>query len=417
MAQLKNAYALVVGVANYLNINPLPPTVLNDAQAVHSVLVDESLCAYPPDNVTLLLDDKATLSAIKQALEYLTTKTGPESTVFIYVSSHGGRLDAGPHAGEYLLPVDVQYTDDETLANTAISGADFTTALHQIPAAKLVVVFDCCHSGGIGQPKALTTTPAIFKNLPHSFYETLQGGRGRVILASSESTELSWILPGATNSLFTAYLVDGLRGAADGSGGVIRIFDLFDYVQPRVTASRGDQHPIFKAELRENFPVALYRGGQKAATSPPAAAQGDGYLFDVFVSYSQQSADRQWVRSTLVPRLEAAGIRVAVEYRAPLGVPIIEAREQMVKQSRYTVSVLSPAYLESGLSAFENLIAQHLGLEASEYRLLPVLREPCTPRLGLRMLPILDLSTADDFDWNIDRLLSQLMQPPQRRQA
>jgi len=130
--------------------------------------------------------------------------------VFFYLSSHGGRVESGPHAGEYLLPVDTVYTSGESVAQTAISGAEFTEALRAVPARKVVIVFDCCHSGGIGQPKD-AAAPQI-KALPESYYDALKEGRGRVILASSRSTEYSYVLPGAENSLFTRHLLAGLRG-------------------------------------------------------------------------------------------------------------------------------------------------------------------------------------------------------------
>jgi hypothetical protein len=123
--------------------------------------------------------------AIRQALTELAQCSNPDTSVFIYFSSHGGRLEAGPYAGEYLLPVDTWYTSDQSLAETAISGAEFTTALHAIPTRKVVVVFDCCHAGGIGQPKEVTA-PKL-KTLPKSYYDALTSGRGRVILASSRS--------------------------------------------------------------------------------------------------------------------------------------------------------------------------------------------------------------------------------------
>ncbi len=235
-----------------------------------------------------------------------------------------------------------------------------------------------------------------------------------MILASSRSSELSWILPGASNSLFTSHLLAGLKGGANGAGGVIRIFDLFDYVQPRVVADRPDQHPIFKAEVEENFPVALHLGGQKQAvvTAPPSV---DSYAYDVFISYSGSKEDRTWVRNQLLPLLEKHNLRAAVDFRAPLGVPKITFSEQAVQNSRYTLPVLTEAYLHSGLGEFENLAAQYLGAEQSEYRLIPVMAQPCNPRLGLRMLPILDMSDTDEMKWNIDRLAVQLMQPPQRR--
>src|SRR5260370_37130996 len=128
---------------------------------------------------------------------------------------HGGSIEADTYAGEYLLLVDVVYDSDKTVAQTAISNAEFTNALRTIPARKVVVIFDCCHSGGIGLPKD-GISPILKTGLSERYYEVLQTGRGRVILASSRSTEFSYVLPGASNSLFTQYLLAGLHGDAPG---------------------------------------------------------------------------------------------------------------------------------------------------------------------------------------------------------
>ncbi len=412
MPTLPNAHALIVGIANYQHLNRLPATVLADAQAVRDALVDETLCAYPPENVTLLLDGAASQAGLRQALAGLAAKTDADATVFLYVSSHGGRLEAGPHAGEYLLPVDARADSAETLAQSALAGSELTHALAAIPARKLVVVFDCCHAGGIGATKDAAPTPKI--GLSDAYLETLKGGRGRVILASARSTELAWILPGASNSLFTSHLLAGLQGGANGAGGVIRIFDLFDYLQPRVVRDKPEQHPIFKAEIEENFPIARFHGGQKGAVLA-TAPDGDGYAYDLFISYSGAKEDRAWVRTQLLPLLEEQKLRVTVDFRAPLGMPKLTYSEQAVQTSRYTLPVLTEAYLASGLGEFENLVAQYLGLEQGAYRLLPVMAQPCTPRLGLRMLPILDLSDSDELAFNIERLVDQLRRPPERR--
>jgi hypothetical protein len=409
---LPNAHALIVGIANYPHVNPLPATVLNDVAGIQRVLADPGLCAYPAGNVTLLPEEQATQAGLRQALADLASRTSADSTVFIYLSSHGARIRSGAGAGEYLLPFDVRLHAEQEMAQMAISGAEFSQALTAIPARKLIVVLDCCHAGGVGQPKDAAVVPTI--GLSERYLETLQRGRGRVILASSRSTELSWILAKARHSLFTTHLLAGLEGGANGAGGVIRIFDLFDYIQPRVTAERSDQHPIFKAEIEENFPVALYRGGQKQAIPAPVSSP-DQYDYDLFISYSGNREDRHWVRSQLLPHLEAYHLRVAVDFRAPLGLPVIRYSEQAIASSRYTVPVLTEAYLHSGFGEFENLAAQHLGYEQSEYRLIPIMAQPCSPRLGLRMLPILDMSNPEEFEYNLERLVGQLQQPPERR--
>ncbi len=40
----------------------------------------------------------------------------------------------------------------------------------------------------------------------------LAQGKGRVVIASSRPDELSWVLPGMRNSLFTHYILEVLRG-------------------------------------------------------------------------------------------------------------------------------------------------------------------------------------------------------------
>ena len=61
-------YAIVIGVANYRNVSPLPDAVLNDARDVASVLKSNAYCGYEPRNVHLLLDGDATLERIRTAL-------------------------------------------------------------------------------------------------------------------------------------------------------------------------------------------------------------------------------------------------------------------------------------------------------------------------------------------------------------
>lgn len=410
MLGMDDAHALVVGIGNYRHVNKLPPTVLKDAQDIYDLLLDQQFCGYSKDNVMLLLDDQATQSAMRQALAALAKQTNQDSTVLFYISSHGGRLESGPYAGEYLLPVDTLYTSDHSLAETAISGAEFTAALHAIPARKVVVVFDCCHAGGIGQPKE-ATAPEL-KALPESYYEALTSGRGRVILASSRSSESSYILPGAANSLFTQHLLAGLRGEAPGPGGVIRIFDLFHYLQPRVTGDQANQHPIFKAEVEENFPIVLYLGG-KAPAPMPSVPPADQFPYDVFISYRQQEPDRSWVRKMLQPRLEGQGLRVCIDHRDfRLGAPLVLEMARAVEQSRYTLAVLSPAYLTSNFTELENVLAEHLGLETSQRRLLAVMREPCSPRLGMRARLWLDMTENEELERNVERLVYELRQPP-----
>jgi hypothetical protein len=411
---MDRSYALVIGIANYEQINKLPSTVLKDAQDIHGLLVDPDHCGYPPDNVELLLDSQATQSALRQSLADIADCSDEDSIIFIYISSHGGRVESGPRAGEYLLPVDADYTSSKSLAQTAISGDEFTEALRAIPARKVMVVFDCCHAGGIGQPKdaAVFTLKTGFSE---SYYDALKQGRGRVILASSRSTEYSYVLPGADNSLFTQHLLAGLRGGIPSEDGLIRIFDLFEYLQPRVTGDQPKQHPIFKAEMEENFPVALYLGGQKGVV--PTDEQG--FRYDAYVSYVDREPDATWVWDTLVPRLDDAGLRVAVsgDVEEP-GVARVVSIERGLEQSRRTVVVLSEVYLADHIADFENVLAQTMGIQEGTYRLLPVKIAPVDETqlpTRLSMLTTLNLAHPRRAEREFGRLIRALQGPLPRR--
>jgi hypothetical protein len=362
----------------------------------------------------LLLDGEATLSAIRQALADLARHSDPDSTVFFYISSHGGQIESGPRAGEYLLPVDVDYTSEDSIAQTALSGAGFTEALHAIPARKVIVVFDCCHSGGIGQPKD-ATGPIVKAGLPESYYDALKSGRGRAILASSRSTEYSWVLPGAENSLFTQHLLAGLGGGISSEDGLIRIFDLFEYLQPHVTQDQPNQHPIFKAELEENLPVALYRGGQKGIVPKDQ----EGFRYDAYISYVDREPDAAWVWDTLLPRLEEAGLRVAVSGdSADPGVARVVNIERGIRQAKRTVIVLSDVYLADNMADFENVLAQTLGIQEGTYRLIPVKMMPLDDsklpaRISMLTTPDLSHPRRAEREWN--RLVEALRGPLPRR--
>lgn len=415
MAAMKNAFALLIGIANYQYVSSLPDAVHKDVQEIYNALIDPALCGYLDGNVQLLLDNTATQAAIRNAFVTLRDESNRESTVFIYISSHGGQIESGSDAGEYILPVDTQLDDSispvRLVASTAISGLEITQALRNITAHKLVVVFDCCHAGGIGQPKAVSR-PVLKTGFPESYYDRIKTGRGRVIFASSRSNEVSYILPGDSNSLFTKHFLDGLRGKAVGVGGVIRIFDLFNFVQPKVVADQPNQHPLFKAEIEDNFPIALYLGG-KAAVSTESTQSSDKFAYDVFISYRQQEPDRSWVRKQLVPVLRHQGLRVCVDYESfRLGAPMVKEMARAVEESRYTVAVLTPRYLESNFTDLESVLAEHLGLEKTQRRLLSIMREECNPRLGLRARMWLDMTTDEEFDLGLTRLVHELCLSP-----
>jgi hypothetical protein len=411
----ENAHALVIGISAYQHIWPLPP--VRDADEIARVLADEQRCGYPAANVCLLKDAAATREAIRAGLDRLLAAADPDSTAFLYFSGHGGRVEQGPAAGQYLLPVDTVYPPEEALANTAIAGSELTTFLRALKARQVVVVLDCCHAGGIGQPRDLVPVGDGFRvGFPDGFYKALATGAGRAIFASSRDDEPSHVLDGAEFGLFTKHLLDGLKGGVASDDGLVRVFDLFEYVQPRVTAEHPRQHPVFKCEVESNFPVGRYQGGKVGQVAQDA----EGFRYDAYVSYAAEDPDAAWVVQELVPRAQRAGLRVAVsEDSWEPGVARVASIARGIRQAKRTVVVLSPAFLKEIVGPFEAILAATLGLDEGSYRLLPVRLAPVGPEalpLWLSALSAVDFTSPGKVERSFERLIKALQGPLPKRE-
>lgn len=404
-----DAHALVIGISRYQHVAQLAE--VQDAEDVAAVLTSPHHGAYRADRVALLVDEAATRAAILAKLAELAAAATPSSTIFVYFSGHGGQVVRDADTECYLIPVDTAGSRPDDLEHTAISGRALSEHLYAIPAARITVVLDACRAAGLADTAGAPALP-LEPTLSANALSPLARGRGRAVLAASRSDGYAFSHAGQRNSVFTGILLDGLRGAAVGTGGVIRVCDLFHYVQQRVVATERTQRPVFKAELEENYPVALYRGGAvpELVLPPPP----DKLAYDAFISYCRSDrADRAWVERVLVPRLEAYGLVVFLAYRdVRIGRPRLTELERAVAQSRYTISVLTPAYLASAFEEFQTVLAQQRAIETREPRFLPVLRADCRPSAAIRTTAALDLSDDTTFDTDVQRLALQLREPP-----
>jgi uncharacterized ParB-like nuclease family protein len=251
MLDFHDAHALVIGISVYQRVRPLPP--VQDAQDVAATLADPARCGYAAANIHVLVEEQATRAAILEALDQLAARTRPSSTAFIYFSGHGGAVPRRDLDTCYLMPVDGRWGDPAELEETAISGAELSRRLRALGASRVTVVLDCCRAAGLAEPKDIEVAPP-FGDLTRSSLPPL--APGRAVLAASRANGFAYVTPGQRNGVFTRHLLDGLRGKASAAGGVIRIFDLFHYVQERVAAEQPGQRPVFKAELEENYPIA-----------------------------------------------------------------------------------------------------------------------------------------------------------------
>jgi len=361
----------------------------------------------------VLLQEEAPRERILEELGVLAQRTSEQSTVFFYFSGHGGLARVKGAETCYLMPVGAKAETLAELNETAISGSALSALLRAIPASKVTVVLDCCNAAGVAEPRdvAVAAAPVWTPKLSPGSVEVLGQGIGRAVLAASRADGSAFAMPDARNGIFTGHLLAGLRGGAVGVGGVIRICDLFHYVQERTRAEHRAQRPVFKADIEENYPVAMFRGGEAPALVLPTLA--DGYAYDAFVSCSK--GDLEWVRTKVVPSLEQLGLKLCLEDRDfRLGAQRLKEMERAVKTSRYTVCLFTPAYLTGPFEDFQQALARFQAVESRTRRFIPLLRKACDLSMGVQMTQLLDV-TADrevDVEAALQRLALALRESP-----
>jgi hypothetical protein len=273
--------ALLIGIGQgYPGTLKLPSVVRHDAEVVARVLTDSTLCGYPPENLQVLLDEQATRSNIVEGLKKLAIMAKPDDTVFFFFSGHGAQRTIGDDAGTYICPVDF---DSDDPCGTGIKADELSTLISGIQAARVVVILDACHAEGALFLKDADQEKSFRFGFNNAGLEKLATGAGRIVVSSCKDYETSRTYVEKDHSLFTYFLLEGLRGAAmDRGDGVIRVLDLFHYVAdevPRHKRNGHQQHPVLKAHAESNFPLALRKGGW--FKGPETRAQSSKVVSDV----------------------------------------------------------------------------------------------------------------------------------------
>jgi hypothetical protein len=130
------------------------------------------------------------------------------------------------------------------------------------------------------------------------------------------------------------------------------------------------------------------------------------FLYDAFISYDP--ADEEWVYTWLLPRLEAAGVRVITPADFAAGAARAVEIERALRSSRCTVAILTPAWLRNHWTTFEIVLAQTLSLDEIRRTLIPVVLEPCEVPLLLRHRVAVDLTQPARQEKRVRKLAQDL---------
>jgi hypothetical protein len=147
-------------------------------------------------------------------------------------------------------------------------------------------------------------------------------------------------------------------------------------------------------------------------TAPaPRDAAPQPARYDVFLSYRHDGPDIAFARR-LLDALEADGYRVAIDERNfPANASFLLEMERCVRQSRFTVAVISSRYLSSDNCQEEAIICKVLDMGDRTRRLIPLIIEPVSMPAWLYGIVGIDCTTADPLVDPFDKLKATLGAP------
>lgn len=239
-------WAIVIGVGEFKIDDPDKlkslPSAANDAKAFYNLLCDPEVGKFPAAQVSLLLNERATTSAIKAALNKLARKAKPDDLVVFYIATHGSSRDQDTRQVNYLITYDTDPTEQDMIFATALPMVDISGIITtRCFAQRTLLIFDTCHSG--------SSFPG--ENLSLDDVNRLRESAGRYILCSCAANQSSYEKAGG--GYFTSVLVEKLRQCH----GCVRLSDLFIQVQAEVSAL------VLKEQGRQQRPV-MYKSENAA---------------------------------------------------------------------------------------------------------------------------------------------------------
>ena len=220
-------WAVIVGATSHY--------AYQNAEDMYNVLTRAS-DNWDADHIRFLVNESATKSNIRDAIQWMANKASVGDTCLFYFSGHGN------------TPIDYNGDEvdglDESLStfDDSIIDDELEEWIDEIKTEKVVAILDACHSGGVLTP-FLHICEA--KSDPDGFASDLEKA-DCMVLAACRMDEEGYGVPELKNSVFTYFIVQGLWGAADyDNNSEISVREVCDYAFPKIVDySEDTQHPL-----------------------------------------------------------------------------------------------------------------------------------------------------------------------------
>ncbi len=241
-----NIYAVLIGISHYENKAIQSLTYANkDATLFAEFLQTKSGGSVPTDRIKILLNEKATIAAIYNALDWLKDVCKENDIAYVFFSGHGDvETEAFKNAG-YLLAYN---SPANNYRNNAISIDDINDDANTLTItnkAKVVLITDACRSGKLagdfikGKQLAAQNLSVILNN--------------QIRMASCKPDELAAEGPewGGGRGVYSYHLLRGLYGFADeNNDGKVPLEELTNFLNTSFSADE-----ILKRQGHKQQPV------------------------------------------------------------------------------------------------------------------------------------------------------------------
>ena len=225
--------ALLVGIRHFadLAISDLQYTH-RDVEMIKDWLLDPTGGGFRPQDIRVLLDSQATLDNLVALSDSLIQNTTPDDMVLIYISSHGFFTNDTGNMGVALYDSEsVGLGSDGPILKraTTLTSSFVKCLLERLPAGQRIIIADLCHSAQVaegldwvcdlrgqaiyGPEKDVLKGASLEKGLQ---------GQVTVIATSCQSRQKAWESRELGSSIFTHFLVQGLRNE---NGNLVRAFE------------------------------------------------------------------------------------------------------------------------------------------------------------------------------------------------
>ncbi len=243
-------YAVVVGISKYSDPT-IPPLSISDKDArdFSQFLKEQGKLFAKPPHIWMFLNEQATRANVVKALRDNLIMAGKDDTVIVFLSGHGASDPKRPDEF-YFVTYDGTF---ENLYGTALL-MNAPNLFKGIDSDRVFLIADACHSGGFADGLRRASAKGAA-----SLATVFQNAKGRFCILSSKPGEESFEDPLYGNSVFTHFLLKGLRGeaASASKSGTVTPKDIYEYVYTKTKeATKGLQHPqLLPKDMEDSPPV------------------------------------------------------------------------------------------------------------------------------------------------------------------